>query len=232
MRLILPANLEPDYPKSAGEPEQRADLEPPLANDVAFLWKKNEGKERGEDNRRAPKDGVNARAHVKQSEHLCDLMHDVWDARSETNSNGVPVDLQLTSPEPTQDKRRDCQTGDEIAIKILRPDVIIAIEKELEERRKRPDDDGGKDSRVTFGKIRRIWLIHYRGIPKRGSDATEALTTNEHQWTQIQKPGVRGQKSDVRRRQIPARCSPIIFVSFVAFCYPDPSCVFVFIGVH
>src|SRR6266478_7797405 len=104
---ILRASLKPDYPESAHKAKQRADLELRLADHIAFFRKKDEGKECGEDDGRARKDRINARAHVKERHHLCDLVNDIRNARYKTNGNCLHVDLRSTTTDSTKEERRD-----------------------------------------------------------------------------------------------------------------------------
>ena len=54
---------------------------------------------------------------------------------------------------PIKEKWGNGDAGDGIAIKILCPRVVVAIQVILKERRHRPDDDRGEDSGVAFRKI-------------------------------------------------------------------------------
>ncbi len=148
---ILRTGLKPNYPESADKAEQRADLELRLPDHVAFFREKDEGKECSEDDGRARKDRINARPHVKERHHLRDLVNDIRNAWHKTNGNCLHVDPRSATTNLTQEERRDRQARNEVAIKILRPDIVILIEKELKERRQRPDEDGREDRRIAFG---------------------------------------------------------------------------------
>src|SRR6185437_13362283 len=58
-RAGLPAFLKTHNADRADESERRAHLKLPLPNDAAFFRKKDQGEERGEDDRGAAKDRVN-----------------------------------------------------------------------------------------------------------------------------------------------------------------------------
>src|SRR4029077_8709356 len=118
-------------------------LKLPLADYVAFLWKEGEREQRAEDERGANENRVDAGPHIKQGDDLCDLMNNVWQTRNQTESDRADIDLRTTT-ELKQDERNDGQAGDGVAVKILRPRIIEAIQIKLKERRDRPNADGGE----------------------------------------------------------------------------------------
>src|SRR5439155_20499187 len=61
-------------------------------------------------------------------------------------------DISL-APDSMKHKWRDGAAGDGIAIKILRPGIVVAIQIILKERRHRPDDDRSEDRGVAFREI-------------------------------------------------------------------------------
>src|SRR5260370_4022783 len=139
---ILHTGLKPNYPESADKAEQRADLELRLPDHVAFYRKKDEGKKCSEDDGRARKDRINARPHVKERHHLRDLVNDIRNAWHKTNGNCLHVDLRSAATDLTQEERSDRQARNRVAIKFLRPDIVIAMEKELKNRRHRQENNG------------------------------------------------------------------------------------------
>jgi hypothetical protein len=148
---ILTIRLKPDHPEGAEQSEQRSELKLPLTNDVAFLRKKGEGEERGENYRCAPDDGVDSRPHVKQCGDLSDLVNDVGQTRNQAKTDGAEVDPG-TAPKLKQDERDNGETGDSVTVKILRPGIVETVEVKQEKRRQRPDAHGGENRGVSSGK--------------------------------------------------------------------------------
>lgn len=197
---ILRAGLKPDYSESSDKAEQRADLELRLPDHVPLFWKKHEREQCGEDHGGARKDRINARAHVKERHHLGDLVNDVWNAWQETNGNRLHVDLRSATTSSTQEKRHDCQARDRVAIKILRPDVVIAIEEELKERRERPDDDGGENRGIASGETLRV-----------AAGSTEPFWHRLKSFNLLASRRLFGQKSK-RRRNMKITNSPMLSI--------------------
>jgi hypothetical protein len=149
---ILAVGLKPNDAECADQTEQRADLKLPLPDHGAFLGKNCEREQGAEDDRRANENRVNAGAHVKQSDDLCDLVNDIRQAGNQAERDRADVDLG-SATKLNKDKRNDCETGNQVAVKILRPRIVKAIEIKLKERRHRPDDDGREKGGVAFGQL-------------------------------------------------------------------------------
>jgi Flp pilus assembly protein TadD len=154
---ILPVGLIPNHTERAGQPEKRAGLELPLADHVAFFWKEREREQRAEDDGRANENRVNAGAHIKQSDDLRDLMDDIWQTRNQTERDRADVDLRTTA-ELKQNDRNDGEAGDGVAIEILRPRIVEAIQVKLKERGQRPNADGSEDGAVSARKPARVFI--------------------------------------------------------------------------
>ena len=77
---------------------------------TAFLGKKREREQCGEDDRRANENRINAGAHVEQSHHLRDLMDDVRQTGDKTQPNGAQVESPARLGGP--DKSRAVQWRD------------------------------------------------------------------------------------------------------------------------
>ena len=93
---ILTVGLEPNYAKRADQTEQCAKLKLPLPDDRSFLGKKCEREQGGEDNGRANENRVDARPHIKERDHLRDLMNDVRQTRNQAKADRADVDLWST----------------------------------------------------------------------------------------------------------------------------------------
>jgi hypothetical protein len=131
---ILPARLKPDDAEGAEQPKQCANLKLPLANDVAFLGKKGEREERGEDDRCPSNNGEDARAHVKERDDLSDLVDDIWQTGDQAKTDGADVDL-WSAPKLKQNERDNGETGDRVTVEVLRPWIVEAIAYPRESRR-------------------------------------------------------------------------------------------------
>jgi len=126
--------LKPKHANCTEQSEQGADLELPLANNVALFRKENKRQQSGHDHRRTGEDGVNAWADVKKGDRLSDLMDDVWDCRDQAENERAKIEPRsASSPNAKSDEGGDRNTGNAVAVKILRPDIVVAQEVKLEE---------------------------------------------------------------------------------------------------
>ena len=148
----LPPFLKANDPDRADQPQDRADLKLPLTNDPSFLRKKDQREERGEDDRGAPENGVDAGAHVKKSDRLRDLVDDVRQGRDEADEKKSGVQAWPALAKAVKDKWEHGEKADQITVKILRPGIVITVQVKLKERRRRPDEDGREDGGVSSGK--------------------------------------------------------------------------------
>jgi hypothetical protein len=105
-----------------------------LPKNVTLFRKKNEREQSGHDHRRTGEDGVNSGTDVKQGDRLSDLMDDVWDCRDQAENERAKIELRTaSSPNTKSDEGGDCNTGNAVAVEILRPDIVVAQEVKLEE---------------------------------------------------------------------------------------------------
>jgi len=141
--------LEPEDSEGADKAKDCARLKLPLPDDVAFFREKDQGKQSGEDDRCARENGICAGPHVKEGQHLGDLVNDVWDTGHEANGDGMYIDPRSAATGTVHDERHDGDAGDRVAIKVLCPGVVIGDQIELKERRKRPNRDRSEDGRVA-----------------------------------------------------------------------------------
>jgi len=119
--------LKPDYAESTEQPKAGPNLKFPLPNDKAFFREKCHRQERGKDHRRSSENRVDARAYVKKSHHLGDLMNNVWHARQKTEPNRAHVDPLAEAVGTPKHQRRDRDARHQIAIEILGPRIIKPI---------------------------------------------------------------------------------------------------------
>ena len=138
----------------------------PLTDDAAFFRKKCEREQRSEDDGGAGEDRVNARPHVKKCHHLGNLMDNIGQAGQEAEADSVHVDPGSARADAIEYKRGDGEAGHGVAVKILRPGIVIAIQVILKERWHRPDEDRGEDRGVAFRKAGSAAKI---GPPQAGS---------------------------------------------------------------
>jgi hypothetical protein len=125
--------LKPKDPNCAEQSEQGADLELPLPKDVALFRKENERKQSSHDHGRTGEDGVNAWTDVKKGDRLSDLMDDVWDGRDQAENERAKIEPRsASSPNTKSDEGGDRDTGNAVAVKILRPNIVVAQQIKLE----------------------------------------------------------------------------------------------------
>ena len=157
---ILAIRLKPDDTECAEQSEQRSELELPLANDVAFLGKKGEGKQCGENHGCAGNDSVDTGSHVKERDGLGYLVDDVRYTGNQAEPDGANIDLSRLrgTAKLKQNERDNCETGDAVAVKILRPGIVETVEIKLKKRGQRPDGHGREDRGVSSGELTRASL--------------------------------------------------------------------------
>jgi len=108
-------------------------LELPLPKDVALFRKEHERKQSSHDHGRTGEDGVNAWTDVKKGDRLSDLMDDVWDCRDQAEGERPKIESwSATSPNTKSDEGGDRNTGNAVAVKILRPNIVVTQQIKLE----------------------------------------------------------------------------------------------------
>ena len=108
-------------------------MELPLPKDVALFRKESERKQSSHDHGRTGEDGVNAWTDVKKGDRLSDLMDDVWDGRDQAEGEGPKMESwSATSPNAKCDEGSDRDTGNAVAVKILRPNIVVTQQVKLE----------------------------------------------------------------------------------------------------
>src|SRR5205085_7852981 len=135
--------LKPNDTERTNQPEQCAGLKLPLANDRAFLGEKGERKKGGEDDRRTDENRVNTGPDIEQSDNLRDLVNDVGQTRNEAGAQRAKIQLR-TAIKLKQGEWNDCEAGDRVTVKFLRPRIVKSIQIKQEKRRHRPNGDGGE----------------------------------------------------------------------------------------
>lgn len=143
------ARLKPKYADGTKQSQQGADLKLPLAQDVALFRKENEREQRGHNYRRASEDGVNAGTDIKKCNRLSDLMDNVWNRRNQTKDEGAKIEARCGAANAEGDEGRDGNTGNAIAIEILRPNIVIAQQIKLEKGWQRPNDNRSEKCQVA-----------------------------------------------------------------------------------
>src|SRR5439155_27174604 len=150
----LPARLKPDHTKGADESEECPGLKLTLTDDAAFFRKKCEREQRSEDDGGAGEDRVNARPHVKKCHHLGNLMDNIGQAGKKADAESVHVDPGSAAADAIENERGNGEASHRVAVKILGPGIVVAIQVVLEQRRHRPDEDGGEDRGVASREVR------------------------------------------------------------------------------
>ena len=105
----------------------------PLPKNVALFRKENERKQSSHDYRRTGEDGVNAWTDVNKGDRLSDLMDDVWDCRDQAENERAKIESRpASSPNTKSDEGGDRNTGNAVAVKILRPNIVVTQQVKLE----------------------------------------------------------------------------------------------------
>ncbi len=80
---------------------------------------------------------------------------------------------RAAAPEAVKHERHDGEAGDGIAVEILRPGIVEAVEIELEKGGRRPDEHGREDGGVTLGECSRSFRHFFQAFGKRLFDWKE-----------------------------------------------------------
>jgi hypothetical protein len=84
---------------------------------------------------------------MEEGDGLGDLMEDVWEGWDEAGKECAAIEATAI---PTKiDERQDGEATDGVAVEVLRPRIVEAVEVELKEGWGRPDKDSRKDRGVT-----------------------------------------------------------------------------------
>ena len=132
----------------AHETEKCSDLELPLPDNPPLFWKKDQGKQGGDDDGRTDEDGIDGRSHMEESDRLGDLMNGIWDRGDEAGEERTAIEVSQLPP-PIEHERQDGEAGNGISIEILCPRIVELVEIVLEKRRGRPNNDGAEDCSVS-----------------------------------------------------------------------------------
>ena len=82
---------------------------------------------------RTGEDGVNAWTDVKKGDRLSDLMDDVRDCRDQAENERAKIESRsASSPNAKSDEGCDRDTGNAVAVKILRPNIVVTQQIKLE----------------------------------------------------------------------------------------------------
>jgi hypothetical protein len=103
--------------------------------------------------RSSGKNRVDAGTHIEKSHHLRDLMDDIGQAWNEAKPNSAHVDPGSAAVDAIENQRRNGEACGGVSVKVLRPRIVVTIQVILEQRRNRPNDNGGQDCGVAFRKI-------------------------------------------------------------------------------
>src|SRR6266550_8678151 len=78
-------------------------------------------------------DGVNAWTDVNKGDRLSDLMDDVWDCRDQAENERAKIESRpASSPNTKSEEGGDRNTGNAVAVKILRPNIVVTQQVKLE----------------------------------------------------------------------------------------------------
>src|SRR5438105_10062285 len=101
-------------------------------------------------------------------------MDNIRQRRDEAGEKEAAIYWRPAAAQAIKHERHHREEGDGIAIKVLRPGIVIADEIELKKRRRRPDDDGREDGGIAFRKIFLLWFHHVSGAARPLSDFKES----------------------------------------------------------
>ena len=83
-------------------------------------------------------------------------MDDVWDSRDQAEGERPKIESRsATSPNAKCDEGCDRDTGNAVAVKILRPNIVVTQQIKLEKGWQRPNDDGGEKSQISSRNVAR-----------------------------------------------------------------------------
>ena len=104
-----------------------------MSKNGALFRKEDERKQSSHDYGRTGEDGVNAWTDVKKGNRLSDLMDDVWDCRDQAENEPAKIEgWPASSPNKESDEGGNRNTGNAVAVKILRPDIVVTQQIKLE----------------------------------------------------------------------------------------------------
>ena len=82
-------------------------------------------------------------------------MDDVRDCRDQAESEGAKIESRSAASNAKGDEGSDRDAGDAVAVKILRPDIVVTQQIKLEKGWQRPNDDGGEKSQISSRNVAR-----------------------------------------------------------------------------
>ena len=83
-------------------------------------------------------------------------MDDVWDCRDQAENERAKIEPRsASSPNTKSDEGGDRNTGNAVAVKILRPNIVVTQQIKLEKGWQRPNDDGGEKSQISSRNVAR-----------------------------------------------------------------------------
>jgi len=82
-------------------------------------------------------------------------MDDVRDCRDQAESEGAKIESRSAASNAKGDEGCDRDAGDAVAVKILRPDIVVTQQIKLEKGWQRPNDDSGEKSQISSRNVAR-----------------------------------------------------------------------------
>ena len=82
-------------------------------------------------------------------------MDDVRDCRDQAESERAKIESRSAASNAKGDEGCDCDAGDAVAVKILRPNIVVTQRIKLEKGWQRPNDDGGEKSQISSRNVAR-----------------------------------------------------------------------------
>src|SRR5207248_11019588 len=92
------------------------------------------------------------------------LMDNIGQAGKKADAESVHVDPGSAAADAIENERGNGEASHRVAVKILGPGIVVAIQVVLEQRRHRPDEDGGEDRGVASREVRAALEIDNRSL--------------------------------------------------------------------
>ena len=86
---------------------------------------------------------------MEEGDGLGDLMDDIWERGDEARQEYAAIESRTVARRTEIHEWQNGEAADRIAVEVLRPRIVEAVEVELKEGWRRPDQHGGEDSGVA-----------------------------------------------------------------------------------
>ena len=102
-----------------------------MPENVPLFRKENKSEQCGHDYRRTRENRVGAGTDVEKRDRLGDLMDHVRERRDQAQGKRAQVEPGSAAPDVESDERCDGETGDAVAVEVLRPNIVVTQQVKL-----------------------------------------------------------------------------------------------------